>query len=279
MNSSITPPLRAQIEAAAEHLAGRTIAFLTGAGLSTDSGIPAYRGTGSAPRRAPMTVQTFLGSEQAQRRYWLGGHLGWRSFRTAAPNPGHRAIADLERAGRSAGVITQNVDGLHLGAGSARVVELHGTMRVVGCLRCGQSFSRDAVAAQIDARNPWLDVPDEVLLGPDGDVRPETTDGFALPVCTVCEGRLKPDVVFFGEFIPSERFATAESLLRSGDALVVAGSSLVVNSGLRIVERARRREIPLVIVNLEPTRADAWASATVAASTSDVLPALQELLT
>mgnify|MGYP001547664842 CR=1 FL=1 len=278
MNSSM-PSLHAQLEPVADLLADRRIAFLTGAGLSTDSGIPAYRGAGSAPRRAPMTVQTFLGSEQAQRRYWLGGHLGWRSFGTAEANPGHRAIAALERAGRSAGVITQNVDGLHLAAGSARVVELHGTMRTVLCLRCGQSFSRDAVAAQIERRNPWLDVPDEVLLGPDGDVRPESTDGFALPVCTVCDGALKPDVVFFGEFIPGERFATAEALLRSGDALVVAGSSLVVNSGIRIIERARRRALPIVIVNLEPTRADAWASATIAASTTVVLPALQELLT
>ncbi|WP_439901684.1 Sir2 family NAD-dependent protein deacetylase [Microbacterium azadirachtae] len=271
--------LRAQLEPVAELLADRRIAFLTGAGLSTDSGIPAYRGAGSSPRRAPMTVQTFLGSEQAQRRYWLGGHLGWRSFGAAEANAGHRAIAGLEKAGRSAGVITQNVDGLHLAAGSERVVELHGTMRTVLCLRCGQTFARDAVAAQIERRNPWLDVPDEVLLGPDGDVRPESTDGFVLPTCTVCGGPLKPDVVFFGEFIPTERFATAEALLRSGDALIVAGSSLVVNSGIRIIERARRRGLPIVIVNLEPTRADTWASATIAASTSVVLPALQELLT
>jgi len=278
MNSS-TPSLHAQLEPVAELLTGRRIAFLTGAGLSTDSGIPAYRGAGSTSRRTPMTVQTFLGSPDAQRRYWLGGHLGWRSFGTAAANPGHRAIAAIERAGRAAGVITQNVDGLHLAAGSARVVELHGTMRGVLCLRCGQNFSRDAVAAQIEERNAWLDVPDEVLLGPDGDVRPETTEGFVLPVCTVCAGPLKPDVVFFGEFIPAARFATAEALLRSADALIVAGSSLVVNSGIRIIERARRRSLPIVIVNLEPTRADAWASATIAASTSLVLPALQELLT
>ncbi|SFR34281.1 NAD-dependent protein deacetylase, SIR2 family [Microbacterium azadirachtae] len=277
MNSM--PSLRAQLEPVAELLADRRIAFLTGAGLSTDSGIPAYRGAGSSPRRAPMTVQTFLGSEQAQRRYWLGGHLGWRSFGAAEANAGHRAIAGLEKAGRSAGVITQNVDGLHLAAGSERVVELHGTMRTVLCLRCGQTFARDAVAAQIERRNPWLDVPDEVLLGPDGDVRPESTDGFVLPTCTVCGGPLKPDLVFFGEFIPTERFATAEALLRSGDALIVAGSSLVVNSGIRIIERARRRGLPIVIVNLEPTRADTWASATIAASTSVVLPTLQELLT
>ncbi len=225
-----------------------------------------------------MTVQTFLGSDAAQQRYWLGSHLGWRSFGTASPNAGHRAIAELERAGRSVGVVTQNVDGLHLAAGSERVVELHGTMRTVHCLHCGQTFARDAVAAQIEARNPWLDVPDEVLLGPDGDVRPESGEEFVLPRCTVCGGALKPDVVFFGEYVPAVQFADAEALLRSGDALVVAGSSLVVNSGIRIVERARRRKLPIVIVNLESTRADAWASATVAASTSVALPILLELL-
>ncbi|WP_295010758.1 Sir2 family NAD-dependent protein deacetylase [uncultured Microbacterium sp.] len=275
---TITPTLTAQLAEAARALAGRRIAFLTGAGLSTDSGIPAYRGAGSTPRRAPMTGQEFLGSAAAQRRYWLGAHLGWRSMRQSVPNAGHRAIATLEREGRGAGVITQNVDGLHLAAGSERVVELHGTLHTVFCLRCGQRFSRDAVAAQIEARNPWVDVPDEILLGPDGDVRPETTDGFVLPTCTVCGGAVKPDVVFFGEYVPRPRFADAEALMRSAEALVVAGSSLVVNSGIRIIERARRRDLPLVIVNLEPTRADTWATAIVAASTSVVLPALLELL-
>lgn len=277
--STISADARDAVDLAADVLRGRRIAFLTGAGLSTDSGIPAYRGEGSAPRRTPMTAQQFLGSEESRRRYWLGGHLGWRSFRAADPNPGHRAIAALETAGLSGGVVTQNVDGLHLAAGSARVVELHGSMRTVLCLRCGQVFARDAIAARIDADNPWLALPDSVVLNPDGDVSPESTEGFVVPVCDVCAGMLKPDVVFFGEFVPADRFRTAEALLRSCEALVVAGSSLVVNSGIRIIERARRRGIPLVIVNLEPTRADPWAAATVSGRTSDVLPALLELLT
>ncbi|MDR6868233.1 NAD-dependent SIR2 family protein deacetylase [Microbacterium resistens] len=277
--STTTAQLRDDIARAAEALAGRRIAFLTGAGISTESGIPAYRGEGSTPRRAPMTLQDFLGSDAARRRYWVGGHLGWRSFGSAAPNAGHRAVAEMERSGLSGGVITQNVDGLHLRAGSARAVELHGTMRAVVCLRCGQSFDRGAVADQIDERNPWLATPEDIVLGPDGDVAPETTDGFVLPTCTVCDGMLKPDVVFFGEYVPTERFRVAESLVASCDALVVAGSSLVVNSGIRVIERARRRALPLVIVNLEPTRADAWADATVSARTGDALPALQEQLT
>lgn len=277
--TTMTAPQSAQLRDAADVLRGRRLAFLTGAGISTESGIPAYRGVDAPPRRAPMTLQDFLGSDAARRRYWVGGHLGWRSFRAVSPNAGHRAIAELERLGLSGGVVTQNVDGLHLQAGSARVVELHGTMRGVVCLNCGQHLARDAVAAQIDERNPWLSVPENVVLNPDGDVSPRTTEGFVLPTCTVCDGMLKPDVVFFGEFVPRERFRTAESLLASCEALVVAGSSLVVNSGIRIIERARRRALPLVIVNLEATRADAWADATVVARTGEALPALQELLT
>ena len=276
--STVTAQVRTQIAEAARILHGRRIAFLTGAGISTESGIPAYRGEGSTPRRAPMTVQDFLGSDAARRRYWVGGHLGWRSFGSAEPNAGHRAIAALERAGASGGVITQNVDGLHLRAGSSRVVELHGTMRGVVCLRCGQAYDRGAIAEQIDARNPWITVPENIVLRPDGDVAPKSTEGFVLPTCTVCDGTLKPDVVFFGEFVPADRFRAAEALIASCDALVVAGSSLVVNSGIRVIERARRRGLPLVVVNLEPTRADAWADATVAGRTGDVLPALQELL-
>ncbi|CAH0246272.1 NAD-dependent protein deacetylase [Microbacterium foliorum] len=184
----------------------------------------------------------------------------------------------MEASGVVSGVITQNVDGLHLRAGSSHVIEVHGTMRRVLCLRCGQVFDRRDIAVQIEELNPWITVPENIALAPDGDVLPETTDGFVIPVCTVCEGMLKPDVVFFGEYVPLDRFRAAESLLRSSTALIVAGSSLVVNSGVRLVERARRRGIPLIIVNHEPTRADVWAHATIAAGTSDVLPALQELL-
>lgn len=278
MSVTYTAEPSAELSAAAALLRGKRIALLTGAGISTDSGIPAYRGEGARTRSNPMTIQTYLGDEAARRRYWVGGHLGWRAFAQAAPNPGHRALAEMESAGVVSGVITQNVDGLHLRAGSSHVIEVHGTMRRVLCLHCGQVFDRRDIAVQIEERNPWITVPENVALAPDGDVLPESTEGFLVPTCTVCDGMLKPDVVFFGEYVPQDRFRAAESLLRSSDALIVAGSSLVVNSGVRLVNRARRRGIPLIIVNREPTRADAWADVTIADGTSDVLPALQEML-
>nr|WP_231880288.1 Sir2 family NAD-dependent protein deacetylase [Microbacterium sp. H83] len=278
MSDSSQGELSATVARTAELLRGRRIALLTGAGISTDSGIPAYRGEGARTRADPMTIQRYLGDEAARRRYWVGGHLGWRAFARAEPNPGHIALAGMEASGLVSGVITQNVDGLHLRAGSSHVIEVHGTMRRVTCLHCGQVFDRRDIAAQIEDLNPWITVPENVRLGPDGDVLPESTDGFVVPTCTVCGGMLKPDVVFFGEYVPQDRFRAAESLLRSSDAMIVAGSSLVVNSGVRLVERARRRSIPLVIINREPTRADVWADVTIAAGTSDVLPAIQEIL-
>jgi NAD-dependent SIR2 family protein deacetylase len=262
---------------AVEVLAGRRLAILTGAGVSTDSGIPDYRGEG-APVRTPMTAQQFLSSESARRRYWVGSHLGWRSFSAARPNAGHIAIADLERTGVATGVVTQNVDGLHMRAGSRRVVELHGTMRRVLCTHCGQVFDRRDLAERVEADNPWLRVDRDLPLGPDGDVRPDTVEGFRIPACTVCGGVLKPDVVFFGELVPLEKFREAEQLIHASDALVVAGSSLVVNSGVRLVERARRRRIPVVIVNRGVTRADGRASVKIDAGTSEVLTALRDAL-
>ncbi|MCP2637010.1 NAD-dependent deacetylase [Microbacterium sp. HD4P20] len=265
------------VAAAVAALAGRRIGVLTGAGVSTDSGIPDYRGNG-APRRTPMTVEQFLSSETARRRYWVGSHLGWRAFAAAEPNAGHRAIADLEAAGIATGVVTQNVDGLHVRAGSRRVVELHGTMRRVFCTHCGQVFDRRDLAARVEAENPWILVPENVPLGPDGDVLPESTDGFRIPDCSVCGGMLKPDVVFFGEFIPAGKFREAEQLVHTSEGLVIAGSSLVVNSGIRLLERARRRKLPIVIVNRGVTRADARASVKVDAGTSEVLRALASAL-
>lgn len=264
-------------ERAVEALAGRRIAVLTGAGVSTDSGIPDYRGQG-APARTPMTVQQFLTDEGSRRRYWVGSHLGWRRFDAARPNAGHAALARLEHSGVASGVITQNVDGLHVRAGNRRVVELHGTMRRIGCLQCGQIFDRRDLAARIEADNPWLAGTTDLPLGPDGDVAPEAVGDFAIPACSVCGGTLKPDVVFFGEFIPAEKFREAEQLVRGADALLVAGSSLVVNSGIRLVERARRRKLPVVIVNRGETRADARASVKVDAGTSEILTRLAATL-
>jgi len=262
---------------AVDALAGRRVAVLTGAGVSTDSGIPDYRGAG-APVRTPMTAQQFLSNDDARRRYWVGSHLGWRAFAAARPNDGHRALADLERSGIVTGIVTQNVDGLHLRAGSRRVVELHGTMRRVFCTHCGQVFDRRDLAARVEHDNPWITVPENVELGPDGDVLPATSDGFVIPACSVCGGMLKPDVVFFGEFVPVAKFAEAEQLVRTSDALLIAGSSLVVNSGVRLVERARRRRVPVVIVNRGATKSDVKATVKIDAGASEVLRALAETL-
>ncbi|GAA1527893.1 NAD-dependent SIR2 family protein deacetylase [Microbacterium ginsengiterrae] len=278
MSATISAELADGIERSADLLTGRRIAVLTGAGISTDSGIPAYRGEGARTRADPMTGGRYLSDEAARRRYWVGGHLGWRSFASTQPNEGHRSLARMERDGVVTGVITQNVDGLHLRAGSTRVVEVHGTMRRVLCLHCGQVFDRRDIAQQIEQLNPWITIPERIVMNPDGDVAPESSDGFVIPTCTVCGGMLKPDVVFFGEFVPVDRFRAAESLLRASDALIVAGSSLVVNSGIRLVERARRRGIPLIILNREPTRVDRWAHIVLAGGTSEVLPALEERL-
>jgi len=265
------------VSAAIDALAGRRIAILTGAGVSTDSGIPDYRGNG-APVRTPMTVEQYLSSESARRRYWVGSHLGWKSFAAASPNDGHRAIARLEARDLATGVVTQNVDGLHVRAGSRRVVELHGTMRRVFCTHCGQVFDRRDIARRIEADNPWIAIPDNVQLAPDGDVLPSSTDGFIVPECSVCGGMLKPDVVFFGEFIPAEKFREAEQLVKGSEALVIAGSSLVVNSGIRLLERARRRRLPVVIVNRGATRADTRATVKIDGGTSEVLQLLAEAL-
>jgi len=267
----------AAVDDAVTALAGRRIAVLTGAGVSTDSGIPDYRGKG-APVSTPMTAQQFLSSDAARRRYWIGSHLGWRTFAASEPNGGHRALASLERSGAVTGVVTQNVDGLHVRAGSRRVVELHGTMRRVFCTHCGQVFDRRDLAARVEADNPWITVPENVALGPDGDVLPASSEGFIVPDCSVCAGMLKPDVVFFGEFVPLEKFREAEQLLRTSDALLVVGSSLVVNSGVRLVERARRRRLPVVIINRGPTRADGTATVKIDAGTTEVLGALADAL-
>jgi NAD-dependent SIR2 family protein deacetylase len=267
----------AQRDAVADLLRDRTTAVLTGAGLSTDSGIPDYRGEG-APRRTPMTFQTFLSDERARKRYWAGSHLGWQRFRAAAPNAGHRALAALEQHGLINGVITQNVDGLHTRAGSRRVVTLHGSMDQVVCLDCGQAFGRDSIGARLEAANPTMTTPDAVHIAPDGDVEVADVDGFTLPECTVCGGMLKPNVVFFGELVPTETFAEASALMASADALLVAGSSLAVNSGIRLVEQARRRSLPIVVINRGFTKGDSRAVIKLEAGTSETLAALAERL-
>lgn len=265
------------LDAAVDLLRGRTLAVLTGAGVSTDSGIPDYRGAG-APVRAPMTIQLFLGDEANRKRYWAGSHLGWRRFDGASPNAGHLALAGLEADGIVDGVITQNVDGLHLKAGSQHVVDLHGSMDRVRCLRCGQTFSRISIAERITAENPWLETPDAVTLRPDGDVEVQHLESFVVPACSNCGGTLKPEVVFFGEVVPKEKFAEASALVNGADALVIAGSSLVVNSGIRLLQAAIRRKLPIVIVNRGGTKGDERASVKIDAGTSETLVAIRERL-
>jgi NAD-dependent SIR2 family protein deacetylase len=267
----------AQLDQAVELLRGRRISILTGAGLSTDSGIPDYRGEG-APVRSPMTFSQYLGDLNYRKRYWAGSHLGWKRFAAAAPNAGHRAIADLEHTGLINGVITQNVDGLHLRAGSQRVVDLHGSMDRVRCLTCGQYYARTDIAARLASANPWLDDESKIELSPDGDVQIDSVDEFVVPECSVCGGLLKPDVVFFGEFVPVEKFTEASALVQGAEAFIVAGSSLMVNSGIRLLDQAVKKKLPVVVINRGATKGDTRAAVKIEAGTSETLVSLLERL-
>ncbi|WP_408896894.1 Sir2 family NAD-dependent protein deacetylase [Nocardioides sp. R1-1] len=260
--------------AALERCARGPLVVLTGAGISTDSGIPDYRGPG-APARMPMTYQEFVSGPAAQQRYWARSHLGWSRMRRAEPNAGHRAVAALG----AELVITQNVDGLHEAAGTPALVALHGRIADVVCLACRRTTSRAALQRRLEDANPgWAARHAEVAVRPDGDVELEVTADFAVPGCTECGGPLKPDVVFFGENVPKARvercFAAVEALAESGGSLLVAGSSLTVMSGLRFVRRAAQRGVPVVILNRGPTRGDELASYKVDAGTGEWLPAL-----
>lgn len=261
------------IDDAIEALRGRRIAVLTGAGISTDSGIPDYRGAGKV-RTAPMSFAQFLETEGNRQRYWAGSHLGWRRFTKAEPNIGHRSLVDMERSGAVSGVITQNVDGLHRTAGSGRVIELHGSMGTVLCLRCAQQFAREAIARLLTEANPWLALPDNVEAKPDGDAEPADLSGFTIPTCPNCGGMLKPNVVFFGELVPRPRFHAAFDIVRGAEAFLIAGSSLEVNSGIRLLDRAIRQELPVVIVNRGPTKGDNRATVRLEDGTSQVLAQL-----
>ena len=238
------------------------VAVLSGAGISTESGIPDYRGpTGAARPSSPMTYQAFTGDAAARRRYWARSHLGWKVIARAQPNAGHRAVAALQHAGVVDGVVTQNVDGLHTAAGSPDVVELHGNLDRVVCLTCGDLSARSFLAERLREANP--DWSAEVTgVNPDGDVSlpDEALDGFRVVPCVVCGGVLKPDVVFFGETVPPERVAASFSLVERSRVLLVLGSSLKVMSGHRFVLRAAKLGIPVAIVNQGETRGDPHAS-------------------
>ena len=255
--------------------AHRRILVLTGAGCSTGSGIPAYRdGDGQWTRRRPILYQEFLGSAKMQRRYWARSYFGWPVMQAARPNGAHRALVALERAARLSAVVTQNVDGLHRQAGQASLVELHGSLAEVVCLACGERSGRAAVQCRLKALNPgWH--PGVAGFNPDGDAELDEAayPGFEVAGCATCGGVLKPDVVFFGESVPATRVEAVRAALAASDAVLVAGTSLAVFSGYRIVREAAAMGLPVAAVNNGRTRADGLLAFKVAGDCGQVLSA------
>jgi NAD-dependent SIR2 family protein deacetylase len=269
------------VRRAVDVLAGRRLVALTGAGVSTDSGIPDYRGPDSPPR-TPMTYQQFVGDPAFRRHYWARNHVGWAHVRKAQPNAGHRALAVLEQRGVVDGVITQNVDLLHEDAGSVNVIDLHGRYDRVVCLACGAVVARAELARRLEALNPGfveaVGAVADVEIAPDADAVIETTSHFVVAPCERCGGMLKPDIVYFGENVPKERVQRAYAMVDDADAVLVAGSSLTVMSGLRFVRHAAKAGKPVVIVNRGETRGDPLATVRVHAGTSPTLALLARTL-
>jgi NAD-dependent SIR2 family protein deacetylase len=236
----------------------RRLFVLTGAGCSTGSGVPDYRDADGMWKRAPpVTFQAFMGEEKTRRRYWARSLVGWRRIRRARPNDAHRALVRLETMGRIELILTQNVDRLHQAAGSARVIDLHGRIDLVRCMDCEQRSPRDELQDELGRLNAgWLDL--DAAEAPDGDADLEDADfsSFVAPSCRRCGGVLKPDVVFFGENVPRDRVDAAARRLDEADAMLVVGSSLMVYSGFRFVQRAASAGKPVAAVNLGRTRAD-----------------------
>ncbi|MEE3064642.1 MAG: NAD-dependent deacetylase [Actinomycetota bacterium] len=255
-------------------LTGRRIAVLTGAGISTDSGIPDYRGPDSPPSN-PMTIRQFTSDPAFRQRYWARNHVGWRHMDATQPNAGHRALAALELAGVVTGVVTQNVDLLHTKAGSDNVINLHGTYAQVICLSCGHTMSRAALADELEVLNPGFIERAEAIGGlavaPDADAVVADTTSFHYLDCPRCAGMLKPDIVYFGESVPKDTVTQAFSMIDESDALLVAGSSLTVFSGYRFVRHAAARGIPVAIVNRGPTRGDELATVKLDGGCSELL--------
>ncbi|KAA9154313.1 NAD-dependent protein deacetylase [Amycolatopsis acidicola] len=270
-------PTTESLDEVAGVLAEGNVLVLSGAGLSTESGIPDYRGaTGSLRKHTPMTYQAFVESADGRRRYWARSHLGWRTIARAAPNDGHRAVTLLRAAGYVSGVITQNVDGLHQAAGTPEVVELHGSLDRVICLGCRRTSAREELDARLRAANPTFEAA-ATRINPDGDaeISGAAVADFRLVSCASCTGGvLKPDVVFFGENVPKERVDQCHRLVEGADSVLVLGSSLTVMSGLRFVRRAAEAGKPVLIVNRGATRGDRYATVRVDRALG---PALTEL--
>ncbi len=260
---------------------------LTGAGMSTDSGIPDYRGPDGTRRVTPMQHGEFVGSSEARQRYWARSFIGWQRFWHAEPNAAHHAVADLQRHGVLGAVITQNVDGLHQAAGSAQVTELHGSLAEVVCLTCGDRSDRDLLQARMAEANHGFELLAEgeahdgsqvsSQIRPDGDIvlADSLVTGFHTPRCTLCDAdTLKPDVVFFGGSVPRDRVDACYALTDAAPALLVLGSSLAVMSGLRFVRHAAARGIPVMAVTRGPTRGDALMTLRLDAALAPTLSAV-----
>jgi NAD-dependent SIR2 family protein deacetylase len=274
------------LESLLDLVRGRRIVVLAGAGCSTESGIPDYRGPDARPR-APVQFQDFMRTEAARVRYWARSAAGWARFSAAQPNDAHAALARMEEGGAVRGIITQNVDGLHGAAGSRNVVELHGSLSSVRCMACGAVGPRDDFQRRLLAANrEWAGEmavraeSGEVRSAPDGDadLPAALLEAFRVPACERCGGVIKPDVVFFGENVPAERVEQAWNLFGEAEVLLVAGSSLTVYSGRRFIYRAQQDGVPIAIVNIGPTRADEVAAVKVEGRLGDVLPRLADAL-
>jgi NAD+-dependent protein deacetylase sirtuin 4 len=265
------------VDALVELLKGKTVCVLTGAGISTESGIPDYRGPTAPPRkRPPIQHRDFLEQPETRARYWARSMLGWPRFRDFSPNAAHLALAKWEGV---TGLITQNVDRLHQKAGHGAVIELHGALAEVRCLACPARIDRDELQRTLEALNPQALTWSYTLFADgDADLPDEVVAEFVVPPC-VCGGVLKPDVVFFGDSVPRPRVEAAFSRLDEAEVLLVVGSSLTVFSGYRFVLRAKERGQPIAVLNLGPTRADADASVKLEARAGELLPALVSRLT
>ena len=255
----------------------RRLFVLTGAGCSTESGIPDYRDAdGHWKRRQPVTLQDFLANEHTRRRYWARGLIGWQRLRAASPNDAHRSLAALERHGRIELLVTQNVDGLHQAAGSRNVLDLHGRADIVRCMSCDLRLPRARFQAELTKRNPrFADL--DAAQAPDGDADLDGVDfaAFDVPACAACGGFVKPDVVFFGESVPRERVRNAMAALERADAMLIVGSSLMVLSGYRFARAMAEAGKPIAAVNLGRTRADELLALKVTARCAEALSFLQ----
>jgi NAD-dependent SIR2 family protein deacetylase len=258
----------------------RRLFVLTGAGCSTESGIPDYRdATGEWKRRPPIMFQQFVGNERARKRYWARSLVGFRRMQHARPNDAHLSLAALERHGRIAQLVTQNVDGLHQAAGSQNVIDLHGRIDTVRCLNCDRRSSREQLQRELERRNPGFAALDAVE-APDGDADLDDVafESFDVPACDACGGLLKPDVVFFGEGVPGERVRRAMAAIDTCDAMLVVGSSLMVYSGYRFATAAADAGKPIAAINLGRTRADDLLTLKVSDRCANALRAISAVL-